>query len=472
MCKERVRWGDPMAHLVKKKYPELVLSDLGDDDKMKESGFIVPQGIPSHSWLKRGLDAPPNRYIVFDYASTAVVVKGLLQKTTEEDLSQILCNEPRTADALPADVASSNPTTVGKKGEAGPTHVFVVRGLDENANEEMLCYECSKHAPIKRSHEGQAPRVALDYNQPSASAEDKSNSVGASTRSRYKMEAVITKENITTSSGFTTARSTTAAQYPGTLVGASSSSSAAPAAAYPAGSSSMNADAPKTVTPFRIDASALGSYTPPVTSGSGKGRFSEMPVQSASTHKEQSQTTYQDWAAERRSLYGSTSSIGDDVSDLGIGDSMKYASYKSDGETLLCQGLGKDESGMVEPVQAQAMEKRAGLGSQQKKLDPNLGVQAGDKYKLLFKDLILQVVFLLLMRRLLWQKGVWRESTNRTFVRRTSSVQSVNYWRELNDLDSEIGDSEYMDYTMHIPPTLDHQPMDPSISQRRKTFSG
>ncbi|XP_028087791.1 pre-mRNA-splicing factor cwf26-like isoform X1 [Camellia sinensis] len=64
MCKERVRWGDPMAHLVKKKYPELVLSDLGDDDKMKESGFIVPQGIPSHSWLKRGLDAPPNRYAI------------------------------------------------------------------------------------------------------------------------------------------------------------------------------------------------------------------------------------------------------------------------------------------------------------------------------------------------------------------------------------------------------------------------
>ncbi|CAL5441591.1 unnamed protein product [Camellia sinensis] len=64
----------------------------------------------------------------------------------------------------------------------------------------------------QRSHEGQAPRVPLDYNQPSASAEDKSNSVGASTRSRYKMEAVITKENITTSSGFTTATSTTAAQ--------------------------------------------------------------------------------------------------------------------------------------------------------------------------------------------------------------------------------------------------------------------
>lgn len=29
---------------------------------MKESGFIVPQTIPNHSWLKRGLDFPPNRY--------------------------------------------------------------------------------------------------------------------------------------------------------------------------------------------------------------------------------------------------------------------------------------------------------------------------------------------------------------------------------------------------------------------------
>lgn len=29
---------------------------------MKESGFIIPQEIPNHSWLKRGLDAAPNRY--------------------------------------------------------------------------------------------------------------------------------------------------------------------------------------------------------------------------------------------------------------------------------------------------------------------------------------------------------------------------------------------------------------------------
>ncbi|MFS7953038.1 hypothetical protein Hanom_Chr07g00613941 [Helianthus anomalus] len=60
--KNAIRWGDPMAHLVKKKQSEVVLPDIGDNEKMKESGFIVPQQIPNHSWLKRGLDAAPNRY--------------------------------------------------------------------------------------------------------------------------------------------------------------------------------------------------------------------------------------------------------------------------------------------------------------------------------------------------------------------------------------------------------------------------
>lgn len=46
-------------------------------------------------------------------------------------------------------MSSSNPIPPGKRGEAGPTHVLVVRGLDENADEEMLRYEFSKHAPIK-----------------------------------------------------------------------------------------------------------------------------------------------------------------------------------------------------------------------------------------------------------------------------------------------------------------------------------
>ncbi|XP_022155542.1 BUD13 homolog [Momordica charantia] len=62
MLRDRVRWGDPMAHLVKKKKSEMALLDLGDSEKMRESGFIIPQDIPAHSWLKRGLDAAPNRY--------------------------------------------------------------------------------------------------------------------------------------------------------------------------------------------------------------------------------------------------------------------------------------------------------------------------------------------------------------------------------------------------------------------------
>ncbi|XP_027336436.1 BUD13 homolog isoform X2 [Abrus precatorius] len=62
MLKERLRWGDPMAHLVKKKNWEPVLPDFGESEKMKESGFVIPQDIPNHSWLKRGLDATPNRY--------------------------------------------------------------------------------------------------------------------------------------------------------------------------------------------------------------------------------------------------------------------------------------------------------------------------------------------------------------------------------------------------------------------------
>jgi hypothetical protein len=41
---------------------DFLLDDLGDDEKMKESGFIVPQNVPTHSWLKRGVDPPLNRY--------------------------------------------------------------------------------------------------------------------------------------------------------------------------------------------------------------------------------------------------------------------------------------------------------------------------------------------------------------------------------------------------------------------------
>ncbi|KAJ4945387.1 hypothetical protein NE237_014220 [Protea cynaroides] len=76
-----------------------------------------------------------------------------------------------------------------------------------------------------------------------------------------------------------------------------------------AGTSAVNPDTHTIQIPFRTDASVLGSYTPPVATGSGKRRFSEQP---AASNSEQPQTTYRDRAAERRSLYGSSSpSMGD-----------------------------------------------------------------------------------------------------------------------------------------------------------------
>ncbi|PPS13612.1 hypothetical protein GOBAR_AA06969 [Gossypium barbadense] len=51
-----------------------------------------------------------------------------------------------------------------------------------------------------------------------------------------------------------------------------------------------------------------------------------------------------------------------------------------------------------------------------------------------------------------------------TFGRRTSSGRYVSYSRD--DLDSELSSSDFMNYTVHIPPTPDNQPMDPSISQK------
>lgn len=218
----------------------------------------------------------------------------------------------------------------------------------------------------QRSHEGQAPRLALDENQPSASAEEKLNSLGPSTKGKFKRDVATVKENNMSTSGFNTI---TPAQSSGlesperprpvsnssgkTIMGvirgsgrgvvksdtsylgsSDITSSSLSASAGSAGLSSVasadssatalpfRTDASATALPFRTDASALGSYTPPVVAGSGKRRFSEMPLQPASSHKEHSQTIYRDRAAERRNLYGS-SSFGDDLSETG--DSSKLA---------------------------------------------------------------------------------------------------------------------------------------------------
>ena len=53
------------AGLVKTKLPDVeVPSSLVEKcvDRMKKSGFIIPREVPKHSWLRRSLGPPPNRY--------------------------------------------------------------------------------------------------------------------------------------------------------------------------------------------------------------------------------------------------------------------------------------------------------------------------------------------------------------------------------------------------------------------------
>ncbi|KAL6629112.1 hypothetical protein ACP70R_028877 [Stipagrostis hirtigluma subsp. patula] len=177
-----------------------------------------------------------------------------------------------------------------------------------------------------------------------------------------------------------------------------------------------NAEASSASTPFKTDISALVSNASSGVSGSGKRRFSEAPGQSQ----------YRDRAAERRSLYGSSSSLDSDSvrldstgdypsrkgsSEIGsmpfppgvgerssgeIGNTENYEVITADraidesnvGNRILRNmgwqeglGLGKDGSGIKEPVQAKPGDVRAGLGSQQRKADPSLEAQAGDSYK-------------------------------------------------------------------------------------------
>lgn len=183
-------------------------------------------------------------------------------------------------------------------------------------------------------------------NHQPASADDRL-SVGQSTKNKVRSDLTVTKENLSVTSGFATVSPVSQAvgsesqvkpkpvsnSSGGTLMGVirnsgrgfhsgSSGVSSTPMTSAPL-SSSTASELPTAATPFRTDASALGSYVPPLAAGSGKRRFSEMPL--ASIQKEQPQAPYRDRAAERRSLYGSSSSIGDDLLDLGFGDSSKHA---------------------------------------------------------------------------------------------------------------------------------------------------
>lgn len=68
MRRGRTRWGDPMAGLVKAREPDLPApsSSLVERHagKLKKSGFIIPTEVPKHSWLRRGVGPPPNRYAI------------------------------------------------------------------------------------------------------------------------------------------------------------------------------------------------------------------------------------------------------------------------------------------------------------------------------------------------------------------------------------------------------------------------
>jgi len=62
--RDAVRFGDPMAHLARKKTNDELPSVVAgiSEELLKKSRFRVPQEIPPHSWIKRGVGAPLNRY--------------------------------------------------------------------------------------------------------------------------------------------------------------------------------------------------------------------------------------------------------------------------------------------------------------------------------------------------------------------------------------------------------------------------
>ena len=66
------RFGDPMAHLARKRLtaslddiasPRDVVAGV-DADALRKSGFRVPRDVPAHSWKRRGVGAPPNRFSI------------------------------------------------------------------------------------------------------------------------------------------------------------------------------------------------------------------------------------------------------------------------------------------------------------------------------------------------------------------------------------------------------------------------
>lgn len=189
----------------------------------------------------------------------------------------------------------------------------------------------------QRSHESQAPRDA------NLSTEEKSNTVSVTVTGggvgKLKNEAAVSSVNTSVQSANLDAQKPVGVgggTLRGVIRGSGRGVVKSDTTYVGSGSGSGSNNVASTTTsmevnnscavPFMTDASALGSYTPPAATVSGRRRFSEAPVhghvQSAMSGKEQQQqpqSGYRDRAAERRSLYGS-SSFGDDV---GVGDPSK-----------------------------------------------------------------------------------------------------------------------------------------------------
>ncbi|KAI5007049.1 hypothetical protein ZWY2020_046997 [Hordeum vulgare] len=295
----------------------------------------------------------------------------------------------------------------------------------------------------QRNKEGQGSHVALDDKEPSRSVVDKLNnstsgigfslkakpksdfgnskdmnlvagynSLGRETGGSQTLDSDIKPRPVSNSLGTTvmgvirgSGRGAVSTFHASSDAGGSNSSDITPSTS----GLMTNTETHTASTPFKTDLSSLGSYASPGVSGSAKRRFSEAPGQSQ----------YRDRAAERRSLYGSSSSLANDGLDTtgeyssrkgssemgsmpfppGVGErsvgeidnTENYEVITADraidennvGNRILRNmgwqeglGLGKDGSGIKEPVQAKPGDVRAGLGSQQKRADPSLEARA------------------------------------------------------------------------------------------------
>lgn len=266
----------------------------------------------------------------------------------------------------------------------------------------------------QRTSETQTQRPSLggENPPPTVLAEARSSFSTVQPKGKLTTDTVIAKERSTSSHGVVALTATP------TTESSSSSKAGAPLmgvmrGSFGGASSSANVQVPPVLP------SAPSPSVPVSAYGSGRRRFSEKPT-AAPTHREQPQTSYRDRATERRNLYGSSAPIENDlmdssedimrkgasdptpfppgvgvrgtttteVSDYDVITEEKAIDESNVGNRMLRNmgwqegsGLGRDGSGMKEPVQAQGVDRRAGLGSQQKKLDPEFEAQPGDTYR-------------------------------------------------------------------------------------------